>query len=802
MIRNYFKIAWRNIVKHKLSSTINIFGIVLGITSCVVLLLFVKYESSFDDGHSKSELTYRLVQHKEFPEETFYLNVTPYPLAEALRNDLPGLNNVTQIVGLTTQILGVENSQGVLSSFKESNIMFVDDYYSKVFDNINWLTGHKLNALNDSNSIVLTENLANKYFDIKQENYKSIVGKVVMLNNNEPLLVKGVVENPSGNTNYKYGALLPYKLFKKNNKRYANNWSVNHQGTTFVVLNNENDREAVESKIALWKKKYLNPKDDKLINYLLQPLNEVHTNALYGSSPGGYIMPVKIINIVTIVAFFILCIAIVNFINLVTAQSILRSKEVGVLKVLGSNKLGLVFRFVIENSLLIFIALCLSLITIYLSLDKLNDLLSVINLDLKLQWNHLYLVLGISLVTVLLATVYPAVVMSSFNPTRAFKNNGLSKKVRGLTLRKGLITFQFVIVQILVIVVMVITMQMRFFKSKDVGFSSDSVVITSVPEFDKIDIFKNSLLSHNEISEVSFGSGPPMGIDGLSLGTSFRLPNTENEDGIYSEMKIGDANYLNFYDLELLAGKNFTSTKDKFDQFIVNETLLKYYNWSPEEAIGKKLAINEGEAIIVGVVKDYHNNALQYEITPSIIVNWNILQNNAFVKVSNTDAATLANIESIWKSSFKSSVYNYSFLDDAIEREYVVERLIYNGFSILSILAIILGCLGLFGLMAFILVSKSKELAIRKILGSSTIQITTLLSKEYLTLIIIAFFVAAPLSYYALSLWLQDFSYRITLSLGVFLFGGVLTLFITLITCSFQSIKMALMNPVKSLRTE
>ena len=802
MIKNYLKIAWRNIFKYKLSAAINIFGLTIGISSCLILLLFISYESSFDENHSKAELTYKIVQHKEFPEETFYFNTTPYPLAEALRNDLPELNTVTQIVGLTTQTFGVENGSGSKSLFKASNVLFVDSFYPEVFDDISWLAGNKSNAFSDSNSVILTEDIAKTYFNIEAQDYESIIDSVIMLNNKEPLLVKGVVKNPPGNSNYQFGVLIPYTLFKKNNERYASDWSGNHQGTTFVVLNDKNQKTEVESKIALWKKKYLKPKDDKRTSYKLQPLQEVHTNTLYGSSPGGYVMPVKIITIIAIVAFFILLIAIINFINLVTAQSTLRSKEIGVLKVLGSSRLGLIFRFIIENSLLIFIALGLSIAIVHLSLDKLNGALSIIHLDLKLSWNHIYLVLGISFVTILLATIYPAIVLSSFNPIKALKNKVKTKNHKGLTVRKSLIVFQFVIVQVFVVAVVVITLQMRFFKTKDVGFSKDTVVITSVPEFSKIEVFKNALLANNNVTEVSFGSGPPMGINGLSLGTSFRLSNATNDEGINSEMKIGDANYIEFYNLELLAGKNFTSTKDKFDQFIVNETLLKSYNWTPEEAIGKKLTINEGEATIVGVVKDYHNNALQYEITPSIIVNWNILQNSAFIKINEANASTMTSIESTWKDSFKSYVYEYDFLDDAIAKEYVVERLIFNGFSILSILAICLGCLGLLGLMAFIIATKSKEIAIRKVLGSSVTQIASLLSKEFVLLIIIAFLIATPLGYYMMDLWLQDFTYKIKLSVSMFLFSGLFTLVIALATCSFQSIKIALTNPIKSLRSE
>ncbi|WP_026753020.1 ABC transporter permease [Sediminibacter sp. Hel_I_10] len=801
MIKNYLKIAWRNIFKYKLTAIINILGLALGLTSCLIILVFVDYELSFDEQHSYSNQTYRVVQQQDFPEDTYYFNTTPFPLADAIRTEIPKVERVTQIAGLTSETLSVENISGIKSVYEESDVLYADADFFKVFDGVKWLAGNKADATQDLNSVVLTERLAKKYFNQGALNYESIINSTILLNNEELLSVKGIVENPAGNSSYKFGMVLPYRLFKKRNEGFAGNWSATHIGTTFVVLGEPSKISKTELAINKMSKNYLDEIHAKRVSYKLQALIEIHTDSLYGSGPGGYIMPKKILMISATVAIFILLIAIANFINLVTAQSVLRSKEVGVLKALGSSRFKLVIRFVIENTMLVLLSLGLSFVLVHLSLLELNAFFSIISLDLVLGSNFVYMLIIAGLLTALIATVYPALVLSKINPIQALKSKELNS-LKGVNTRKALITFQFIIVQVFVIAVIVVGLQMNYFNTKDVGFEKDSIVITPVPEFDKIDVFKNKLNAIADIESVSFGSGPPMGIDGLSLGTSFRLASENQENGMYSEMKIGDENYLNLYDLKLLAGRNFKTTKKTFDQFVVNEALIKTYNWTPQEAIGKQLTINEGEGTIVGVVSDYHNNALQYEITPSIIINWNSFQMNAFMKLSSANPGVIVDIENAWKSSFKKSFFEYGFLSEAIEREYAVQSMIYLGFKILSLLSICIGGLGLLGLMTFVLLSKSKEIAIRNVLGSSTSQIVMLLSKEYTTLILVAFVIAAPITYYLMFSWLKDFTYQIELSVWMFVTGGLFTFIIAFVACSFQSIKMALVKPIKYLRTE
>ncbi|NHF58642.1 FtsX-like permease family protein [Flavobacteriaceae bacterium TP-CH-4] len=798
MLKNYLKIAWRTILKNKISSAINILGLSIGISACMAILIFVRYESSFDKYHSKSEHTYRVVQHNNLPDQTLYWNTTAYPLAEALRDDFPEIDLVTQTMGPITQEFGIVEGPD-LNTFEETQVLYVDSFYPKTFD-MEWISGNPVTALKDMHSVVLTEKLARKYFGKIEENYRSILGKTILLHGNEPLTITGIIEDVPGNSNQRFNMLIPYALFKAKNPDVSGNWSGNHQGTTFVVLQNSALKNTLESKIESWKKKYLKPEDDMRISYFLQPLADIHNDTLYGSNIGGYVMPTNTLNMLTIVALFILTIAIVNFVNILTAQSTSRSKEVGIRKIFGSNRLNLILQFIFENSIILLGSLGLSVAILNIVLGQLNENLSVIDLQLALGWNHVGLILFIGLLTLLSAAIYPALVLSAFKPIAALKNKIRFSKKDGIGIRKSLVTVQFIIVQLFVIAAIILASQMDYFKSKSMGFSSDAVVITSAPEFEKLEVYRNSLLENNEISKVSFGSGPPMAVEGLQLGTSFRLPQQSPEHALEAEIKVGDTKYLDFYDLELLSGRNFTTNKEAFDEFIVNETLLGTYGWNPREAIGKKIQINEGIATIVGVVRDFHNNSLQRDISPCIIMNWTYFQNQAFIKIDS--GKPLEFIKANWEDTFASSVFRYSFLDDSIEKEYVVEQLIFNGFTILSILAIGIGCLGLFGLMSFIVARKKKEIGIRKVLGAGIPQIFSVVTGEFIGLISVAFVIAAPFVYYFGKVWLESFTYRIELSVWMFLSGGLLTLMIAMITCSFQSLRAAFANPVNSLREE
>lgn len=795
MINHHFKIGWRNILRDKLHSAINVGGLTIGITVAIILLIFVQYESSFDQFHQKADRTYRVVQHNQFPEGEVFWNTTAYPLAAAMRADLPELEMVTQVAGPFKRMFTVEDKVGNVNPFEEDYVLFADPFYSKVFD-VEWIAGDKETALNELNSVVLSERVAARFFESSQD----ILGKTILLNGKDPLIVTGIVKEALGNSNLQYSMMLPYEFFKFHNEYYANNWSGNYGGTTFVVLPENGDEKSVEDKIAPWKGKYLKPEDDQRISYLLQPLTEIHTESLYGSAIGSYQTPKNLLITVLFIAVFILVIAIVNFVNLVTAKASARAKEVGIRKVVGASRFGLIKQFIFEKTILVSIALLLSVFSANFLLHLINDAMALVSLQLTLTWNNTGLILLTGGITILLATIYPAFVLSAHRPIKALRNE--HKRMRGFSVRKLLTIFQFTIVQFFVIAAIVIGIQVSLFKTQDLGFSSEAVIIAPADDFEKLDVLKSSLLENNAVQAVAFGSGPPMAINGLQYGTTYRLPHQSQADGFQTEMKIGDPSYLDFYDLNLIAGQNLSKSKQGFDEFIINETLLKSMNWTAEEAIGKKLRINEGEATVVGVVQDFHNNSLQYEIGPVIFLNWTYFQNNAFIKVSNMSPTALYEIEKVWSSVFPSAVYSYSFLDDSIAREYALERMMFSGFTIFSILVVFIGALGLIGLMSFITLSKTKEVGIRKVLGASFSNIVLFFSKEFTWLIILAFILATPIAYYLTNQWLQDFEYRIDLTVWMFLAGGLLTFVIAMLTSFFQVRKSASVNPVDSLRSD
>jgi ABC-type antimicrobial peptide transport system permease subunit len=788
-------------MKNKLSSFINVFGLTIGISVCIVILIFVRYESTFDAFHEKSDETFRVVQHNKLPNQTLYWNTTAYPLAEALRSDFPEIEMVTQIAGPVNRVFKVEDGLQNVNLFEEPSVLFVDQYYPKTFD-VAWLAGDKNTALELMNSVVLTETLAERYFGLTPNNYQNALGKTILLQSKDPLTVTGIIKNPKGNSDHQYNMLVPYEFFKINNAYFSSNWSGNYQGATFVVLKEVAHKTAFESKIADWKKKYLNAQDNKRISYKLQSLKEIHNATLYGPSPGGYIMPQNILNIATIVALFILFIALVNFVNLVTAQSHSRSKEVGVRKVMGSNRFQLIFQFIFENGLIIMIASLFSVLLIQGLILGLNNHLTIIDLNLEFQAIHLFFIALVACIAITLAAVYPAILLSAYNPTNALKSNYRAKQGNGLDIRKSLVTFQFVIVQLFVIAAIILAFQMDYFKNSELGFNREAVVITESPDLDKSPVFREKLLADGNVSKVSFGSGPPMAVNGIQLGTSYRLPEQPEEESMDAEMKVGDLHYLDFFNLELLAGRNFLSNKEAFDEFIVNETFLKSFGWKPDEAVGKKIQINEGEATIVGVVKDFHNNSLQYDISPCIILNWTYYLNNGFIKINGSTNDVLETIKHNWQETYTNAMYKFQLLDDAIAKEYTVENMVFTGFSVFSMLAILIGCLGLFGLMSFVVAQKRKEIGIRKVLGATLVENISFFSKEYTRLVILSLVIAAPVVYFFMNRWLEDFTYRIQPTAWMFLLGGLVTFSIAMATCSFQSIKAAMANPIKALREE
>jgi len=800
MFQHYLKIGGRTLLKNKTYSFINIIGLTVGIACCLSLFVFVNYESGFDNFHPHSNETFRVVQQTTYPDQTLYWNTTAFPLAEALRNDFQDLSLVTQTAGPLNRLFVVENQGNKNVQFESDYVLFVDAQYPEVFE-LFWIEGDKTTAFQHPHSVVLTESIARKCFGNTMST-ESILGKTILLAGKDPLLVTGLVKDVPGNTNLRYEMLVPYEFFKLNNPYYSTNWSGNYSGTTFVVVPENKSSAAIESSIASWKKKYLNQDDDLRISYKLQPLKSIHTESLYGSSPGGYTMSATILQTATFVGIFILLIAVANFINLVTANSVARSKEVGIRKIIGSTKTDLFKQFIIENSLLVLISILLGSALSMIMLSQGNTILSSLNLHLQLGWTDAGLILLLGGLIIILGTFYPAIAFSATKPLQIISGSMVISRTKGFSVRKSLMVFQFVIVQLFIIGAIVVAAQMDLIKRKDLGFNSEAVLMIPIPQSEKLQVLKNELIGNSEVEEITFGSGPPMAINGLQLGTRYRSSEMANQQGIESEMKIGDVNYLNFYGLELIAGRNLTDNKENFDEFIVNERLIKSLNWTAEEAIGRKLVINEGEGTIIGVTRDFHNNSLQNDISPCIIINWTYFLNLAFVRIKNVNPIVMQSIEKSWKETFPASIYKYEFIDDSIANEYFIETISFKGFTLFSFIVIVIGCMGLIGLMTFITSRRTKEVGIRKVLGASVSEIILFFSKEFILLLLLAFIIALPFSYFFMQEWLKGFTYHVEMSIWMFLGGGLITFLIAGLSTGYLATKAALANPIKSIKTE
>lgn len=796
MIKHHLKSGWRNTWRNKSNALINITGLSTGVAVCLVTLIFFRYETSFDSYHELSDQTYRVVQRTERADAELFWNTTAYPLAAALRNDFPDFVDVTQTAGPMKRLFKLEDENKDIR-FEEDHVLFVDHRYPQVFD-FDWLAGDPETALTNPNAVVISEQIAKKCFGENFDPSYSI-GHTLLLNNRDPLQITGIIKSPPSNSTLKGNMLVSYEFFKKHNPYPTGNWGGNYRGTTFLVLNQTTDKQAVVTKINEWKKKYLSKEDDEIISYNLQPLEEIHTETKYGTAPNSYQISKGMLHTSLVVAAFILLIAIVNFVNLVTARASTRSKEVGIRKAIGGSKGALLSQFLVENSILVILSIGIAMMLAVILLDEVNRLLEGIGIGLTFQAIDLIIGFGICFVTILISSLYPSYVLSSYKPVE-ISGIGSKGNMKGLGFRKGLTFTQFTLVQIFIISALVVGAQLRYFNSKSLGFESDQIVMVPIPSADKVDLFKSLVSEQASITGASIGSGPPMAVEDFALGTTYRLPHQEKNDGMSAEMKIADPDYLSLYSMELIAGRNFVENKNRFDEFIINRRMASSLGWSPDEALGQKLAINEGEAVVVGVVEDFHNHSLQYEITPVVLLNWEGWRWQGFIKINSYDG--LIATEETWETLFPDQIFSYRFLDNSIANEYIIEQMIYKGFRFLSILVIIVGCLGLIGLVSFITIQKTKEIGIRKVLGASIGQILMMFTKNFALIILAGFVLASPIVYFSMDQWLSTFVYQVPLSFEFFVAGGLVTLMLGILVSVTRSLKAAKANPVESLRNE
>lgn len=809
----YLKIGIRQLLKDKTYSIVNLIGLVIGMTSVILIFYTLKHELSFDHFHTDSKQIYRVVQHNHTSDGIQYWNTTAYPLAEALHKDFPDLE-AALAVGPMQHTMGVGEAGQSVIRFEEKLALYVDDNYLQLFDfgALNrplWLEGDPATALKAEKSVVITEKTAQKYFAGIVAAGESVIGQTLLLDNRDLLTVTGIVSTPPSNTNLLFDFLIPYRLYQKQEAFATQNWSGNYQGTTYVKLLSQSSPTAVAQKIANWKKNYLFPEDIERIEYRLQPLADIHTNATYNSPLGSYTVNKKLLGGLAIMACLLIIIPSVNVINLAIAQVSRRSAHVGIRKILGGSRLQLIKLFLVEILLLVITSCLFSIILAELLMTQINQKIDIVTIHLALDSSIILLGAGLILCIGLLAGIYPALKFATFSPASALKKEKDVGLQRGVGFRKSLIGLQFSIANVFIIGTIVVALQMMHFKTADLGFNQEAIFTINIPDQDssRLQSFAHQLTDHPHIDNISFATGTPLTNDNDSWGTEFRLRHEEVQMMRAAEMKVVDLNYQDVFDLDLIAGKWLSRANqvERFNGFIANEALVHSLGFTPEEAIGQALIINEGEAPIIGVVKDFHNNTLHEAVSPCLIFHWNsgfYYEGHIALSSHATLSSTLSFINDTWHTSFPESIYKGDFLEAQLAHNYIIEELVFSAFQLFSFIAIFIAIIGLYALASFVVVSRTKEIGIRKVIGASTQQIIQLITQDFLRPVVLAIVISVPVAWYVMNQWLNNFTYRIELDWWIFALGGGIAFLMASLTVGWRSLTAAISNPIDALRNE
>ncbi|RDC65457.1 ABC transporter permease [Adhaeribacter pallidiroseus] len=801
---NYFKIAFRNLLRHKAFSLLNIAGLSVGVAVALLIFLIVRFELSFDTFHQKRDRTYRVVNEFTHEAGKDYQVGVPFPFVPALKTDYPQLEKVTTVFeGYNSQITILDEQGAIAEKFKEElGVMFAEPEFFQIFD-YPWLAGDPRKFLGEPNTVALTRSIAEKYFG----SWQKALGKFIKLDNKQLLQVGGVLQDLPDNTDFPFRLVVSFPTLRQfiDAGEFSNWGSVWSSTQSYLVLPPNTSQAQFDQSLISFLKKH-NP-DDRNHIYKLQPLSDLHFNTHYPPMTYRSISKPTILSLVLIGAF-ILVIACINFVNLATAQAVGRAKETGIRKVLGSNRGHLIGQFLGETFFIVLLAVFVAVLLVMAVLPLVR---SISNLPEDFQLSFSLEVAGFLILLILLVTVlsgfYPALILSGFQPVQALKSKMTLQTVGGISLRKALVVMQFSISQVLIIATLIAITQMDYVRSKDLGFNKEAVLLVSVPEDSvsqqKLQILKNRFTALPAVQQVSLHSAAPAA--GSNSMTNFRFGKASEDAKFPVSLKAGDVDYFSTFQLRLVAGRIYFPS-DTAREAVVNEKLLRQVGVkNAQDAIGQTIRINDRNFPVVGVVQDFHNLSLRDPIAPIAILANKSSYRQVALKLKSTSAnikETTRTIAQIWNETFPEYVYEANFLDERLAEFYEGETKLAALFKIFAGIAIFIGCLGLYGLVSFVAVQKTKEIGIRKVLGASLTNIVTLLSKDFLKLVLLANVLAWPLAWWVMQRWLQDFEYRIPIGWWMFAVAGLGALMIALVTVSFQAVKAAIANPVEALRRE
>jgi putative ABC transport system permease protein len=820
MLKSYFKTAFRSLIRNKSYTSTNIAGLAVGIAVCMMIFMIIRFHTSYDDFHAKKDRIYRVLtesRHADAATISYGKNV-PFPMPEGLKMEFPQLEQVAPVYASHNDELQVLDANGApVKNFKEqSGVFYTTPSFFKIFD-FPLLAG-SYESLKDPNNVLLTKEIAETYF----ADWKTAIGKTIKITasysmgaglfSSPPVTLKvsGILASIPANTDFQLKLVVAYGTDFTGDKQYGfaqPDWNqTSADFGCYVLLPPNISVDNFNQQLRAYSRKVL-PEDNNN-SQIVQPLSAVH----YDTQTGNYsnkTISRELLNVLWLIAAFILLIACVNFINLSTAQAVNRAKEVGVRKVLGSNKSQLKIQFLTETFSIVTSAVLLAAVITILGLPYVNRLLEL-SLSFNIGNNPIIILflLAITIAVTALAGFYPSIVLSRFNAVNALKSKLTTNTAKGISLRRALVVFQFIIAQALIIGTLVIVKQMDYFMNQPVGFDKDAMVnVPFRPDSTGgklTDYLRQQLLQVNGVQAVTFSSNTPVE-DENNKFTTLKFDHAIKEEDFQAIVKFADDNYVPTYRLQLVTGRN-VQPSGMTREFLVNESFVKSLGLTkPEDILNKEVSI-WGDVIkcpVVGVVKDFNDRSLRQSVAPLIITTNSTMYRQAAIKLATGNiSSTMQSIQKIWERTFPDYVYEYRFLDDKIASFYKQEAQLSQLYKIFAAISIFLSCLGLYGLASFMAVQRIKEVGIRKVLGATVANVVYLFSKEFIILIAIAFAIATPLAWYFMNQWLQNYAYRINISWWLFAAGGFTAIIIALITVSLHAVKAAIANPVKSLRTE
>ncbi len=796
MFKNHFKVAWRSLKTNKMFSFINVFGLSIGLAITVLLFLFITHERSYDTMHGNREHIYRILVNTQESYNNEVLCTAPAAAAPAFQEGLTAVSKAARMLkhnfGETAFIrIGNEN-------FLEKELYWCDPELFQVFD-IPLLQGNSTTAIERPNTVVLSKTASEKYFGSSNP-----IGKTITIDNNKELEVTGIFKDFPGNSTLHCNMIGSFSSTFAAKKQ---SWG-NSSFETYVLLNPKASVTTVESQLQTILDKNVD-KAEQWYSFSLQPLNQVHLySADYVNSYTNRIGDIDQIRNLSFLALLILLIACVNYMNLMTARSEKRAKDVGINKTLGATSGNLIFRFYAETGLITLIALGMGLLFASFAVPIFNAVTEQqLNISELVRPELIVGLIIFWLLTTLIAGSYPAFYLSR-SSAKAILNTSQKNAGSVISIRKGLVVLQFAASVILVVAVMVIYQQLDYLQNKKLGYEPENIVAISTAGIrgaEKSDALLQELKTLGNVKEVAMAQGFP----GITVSGRMLLKNDNDESGMQIRTNRIDAEAIDLLKLNFLAGKSLPKVKLEGDTLIdvlLNKKALSYLGYTPEEAIGKKVLIGGfgNKASIMGVVNDFNFESLHQPIGAYAFHNAKTEPKSfAMVRFTGTSVSgMMSRFESVFKKVVPESAFDYVFLDKNLEQLYAQERKTAIISSIFCVLAVFVACLGLFGLAAFTTEQRKKEIGIRKVLGASIFSVAKMISKEFVKLVLVAMIVGFPIAFWVMDDWLKDFAYRISISWWTFAAAGSLALVIALLTVSFQSIKAALMNPVKSLRTE